>query len=102
MTVAIPEPKTSKRTCERCSGQGYIEGEACGYCHGRGVIVTFIVACPVHGLLVARDPDGGLLGQCDRCVGEAARAIALLSRTHTDPGGSVLAESAAGIRGGTV
>jgi len=38
------------------------------------------VRCPVHGRLVGVDGEGQLLGRCDGCMREAARALALLRR----------------------
>lgn len=98
MTLAIPQPTIIRTPCEQCRGDGYIEGETCGYCKGRGVIPTELVACPVHGLMVARDPAGGLLGKCDRCAGEAARALKRLTRNTTGPGRSILGDRATGAR----
>lgn len=39
-----------------------------------------MVICPVHKLLVATDADGRLLGRCQDCAGEAARAQRMIER----------------------
>lgn len=43
-------------------------------------IPIFIVACPVHGQHVGCDGDGRLLGRCDGCAAEAARAQLLIEK----------------------
>jgi DnaJ-class molecular chaperone len=86
MTIALPEPKIISHSCEHCDGYGYADVadqellSKCGYCNGRGVVFTHLVSCPVHRRVVARSPEGGLLGKCDRCAAEAAQALPLMVR----------------------
>lgn len=61
-------------------------------------IPILTVRCPVHRRLVGRDGEGRLLGRCDGCVEEAARAIQTFSSYSTGPGGDFLADVSAGAR----
>jgi hypothetical protein len=80
---------------------GYHEdGSTCDDCGGTGALLVEIIACPVHNVGVARLQDGGaLLGRCDGCCADAARALQLLaSLTTTGRGDFPLAEIVAAAR----
>ena len=104
MSIAAPaKTRLVSHACEQCDGYGYVGDELlepCGYCNGRGAVFTQLVPCPQHGLIVARNPDGGLIGKCDRCAAEAARAINRLNTTGRVD--SHLAESVDAARRSTV
>ena len=92
-----------RQPCEDCGGQGYHDdGTSCDDCAGKGVRIVLLVPCPVHRQTVPRDPRGGLLGQCDGCAGEAARAIQFLSTHTTGVDGSSQQRSAADARQGAL
>ena len=40
------------------------------------------VLCPAHGLAVAIDDDGRVIGRCDACAREAARGISVIEHSN--------------------
>src|SRR5579862_33923 len=96
LAFAVPEARpiaTSTVPCDTCGRMGYHEdGSTCDDCGGTGALLVEIIACPVQ--------DGGaLLGRCDGCCADAARALQLLaSLTTTGRGDFPLAEIVAAAR----
>ena len=45
----------------------------------RVIAAVGFISCPVHGDRVAHDEHGHLLGKCQRCMYEAARALRLIA-----------------------
>jgi hypothetical protein len=87
LAYEIPKPRVLRVIsirCDTCRGQGYHEnGALCDDCDGAGSSAAEIVACPVHGVGVIRALTGDLLGMCDGCAAETARALTFLSHTKT-------------------
>lgn len=78
---------TTTVPCATCGRMGYHDdGDRCAECGGSGALLVEIVACPVHSSHVARANDGTLLGACDGCAAETARALQFLSISRNTTG----------------